>query len=139
MTNKSKIISIGILVLILFCGGVIAGYFLWGIADGEKRDFPALLREAAQYVAGLEARKSELETQLEAKEQKETTTDESKTAAEATPSETAAEVKPSEAPAEGALDDRIKSLEMQLTSLQEENAALQTALSSDKSATEKNL
>ncbi|MGD8468866.1 MAG: hypothetical protein PVI49_10090 [Desulfobacterales bacterium] len=130
MTNKSKIISIGILVLILFCGGVIAGYLLWGIADGEKRDFPALLREAAQYVARLETRKSELEIQLEAKEQKEAAIGKSKTPAEATPSE---------APAEGAVDDRIKNLEMQIASLQEENTALQTALSSDKSATEKSL
>ncbi|MGD8724617.1 MAG: hypothetical protein PVG00_11835, partial [Desulfobacterales bacterium] len=130
MTNKSKFILIGIMVLILFCGGVIAGYYIWGVADGEKRDFPAILREAAQYVASLETRQSELETQLAA---------EGQPAPAAVASEKPAEGMPPEAPAEEAGDERIKNLEMQLASLQEENAALQTALSSDKSSTEKNL
>jgi hypothetical protein len=139
MTTKSKFILIGISVLILFCGGVIAGYTIWGVSDGEKRDFPALLKEAAQYVAGLENRQSELENQLAAKTQPAVATGESETAAEATPSEAPVETMPSEAPAEGADDKRTKGLEMRLAALQEENAALQTALSSDKSATEKNL
>ena len=100
MTNKSKFILIGILVLILFCGGVIAGYYIWGVADGKKRDFPALLKEAAQYVAGLEKRQSELETQLAAKTQPASASGESETPAEATTSETPTEDVPLEAPTE---------------------------------------
>ncbi|MGD9350116.1 MAG: hypothetical protein PVF71_10690, partial [Desulfobacterales bacterium] len=139
MTNKSKFILIGIVVLILFGGGLIAGYTIWGVADGEKRDFPALLREAAQYVASLETRQSELETQLAAKTQPAPATGDAETATEAAPSEAPAQATPSEAPAEEAGDERTQSLEMRLAALQEENAALQTALSSDKSVAEKNL
>ena len=86
MTNKSKFIFISIVVLILFCGGVIAGYYIWGVADDEKRNFPALLKEAAQYVASLETRQSELETQLAAKTQPAPAAGESESPAEATPS-----------------------------------------------------
>lgn len=130
MTSKNTIIFIGVLVLILFCGGVIAGYYIWGVTDGEERDFPALLREAAQHITDLEARQGDLETQLA-------------TALQATPasgeSEKPAEVAKEETTPAEAVDDRTQNLEMQIKSLQEENAALQTALSSDKSATEKNL
>lgn len=121
MTDKSKFVFIGILVLILFGGGVVAGYYIWGIANGQKPDYPALLKDAAQYVAGLETRKSELEAQLEAGGTVKPVSDEP------------------EGSVEGAVDDRVKSLEMRLESLREENAALQTALSSDKTADEKNL
>lgn len=121
MINKSKFVFIGILVLILFCGGVVAGYYIWGIANGPKPDYPALLKDAAQYVASLETRKSELETQIEAGGKVTPVTDEP------------------EGSVEGVVDDRVNNLEMRLESLQEENAALQTALSSDKTANEKNL
>ena len=130
MTNKNTFIFIGILVLILFCGGVIAGYYIWGVTDGEERDFPALLREAAQHITDLEARQGDLETQLAAAVQATPASDETEKPAEV--------AKPETASAE-AVDDHTQNLEMQLKSLQEENAALQTALSSDKSATEKNL
>ena len=121
MANKSKIILFGILVLILFFGGVVAGYYVWGISDGDQPDYPALLEDAAKYVAGLERQKSELETQLES-------------GGTAVP-----ETGDQGSPPEEAVDDRVKSLQIRLESLQEENTALQSAVRSDKTATEKNL
>ncbi len=140
MTSKNTIIFIGVLVLILFCGGVIAGYYIWGVTDGEERDFPALLREAAQHITDLEARQGDLETQLATALQATPASGDSEKPAEVAKVETPpAEVAKEETTPAEAVDDRTQNLEMQIKSLQEENAALQTALSSDKSATEKNL
>ncbi len=128
MTNRSKIILYGILVLVLFCGGIFAGYYVWGISDGEKPDYPALLEGAAKYVASLEQQNSELEAQLKSGGMSEPATGDTSEPATGEP-----------ATMEKAADDRVKSLQMKLESLQEEKAALQSAVRSDKTATEKNL
>ena len=54
MTSKSKIIIYGTLVVILFSGGIAAGYYVWGLSNGEKPDYPAFLKDAAKYIASLE-------------------------------------------------------------------------------------
>ena len=121
MTNKSKIILFGILVLILFIGGVVTGYYRWGVNGDETPDYKGLLKDTVKYIASLEQQNSELEKQLKT------------TGAELPP---AGEEKPSE---EMKSDGGDEILQQKIKSLEEEKAALEIAMSSDKDLNQKNV
>ena len=120
MKAKSKISAGALLVLLLFVGGVVAGYYIWGLKDDETVDYKRLLKNTVKYIASLEQKNSELEKQIGAGDTSLKSTEDEK------PSE---EVKP--AGEDGNLQQKIKSLE-------EENATLQVAMSSDKDLTAEN-
>jgi chromosome segregation ATPase len=126
MDNKSKLISVGIVVLILFCGGIIAGYYIWGTTNGDRSDFPAMLNDAARYITDLETRTSELEEQLASMNAVTPDTGSSEAPSDEAAAKPSTETETLEASAEGASDERSKNLEIQLKSLQEENAELQS-------------
>jgi chromosome segregation ATPase len=120
MKAKSKLIAGAILVLLLFVGGVAAGYYMWGLKDDEAVDYKRFLKDTAKYIASLEQKNSELEKQMGAGDTSLKSTDEEKPSGA---------VKSSGE--DGTLQQKIKSLE-------EEKAALQVAMSSDMDLTRKN-
>ncbi|MGD9078660.1 MAG: hypothetical protein PVG96_04940 [Desulfobacterales bacterium] len=120
MKAKSKLSAGALLVLLLFVGGVLAGYYVWGLKDDETVDYKRLLKDTVKYIASLEQKNSELEKQIGAGDTSLRSTEDEK------PSE---EVKP--AGEDANLQQKIKSLE-------EEKAALQVAMSSDKDLTAEN-
>ena len=121
MTTKSKLITGAILVLILFIGGVVTGYYRWGINGDGPPDYKDYLKDTVKYIASLERQNSELEKQLGA--------------AGATP-QPAGEEKPSEE-VKATGGDEI--LLQKIKSLEEEKAALETAMRSDKDLNQKNV
>ena len=121
MTMKSKLISGAILVLILFVGGVVTGYYRWGIDGDETPDYKDYLRDTVKYIASLEQQNSELEKQLGA--------------AGTAPQPTGEEKQSEEMKGDGG--DEI--LQQKIKSLEEEKAAFEIAMSSDKDLTQKNL
>lgn len=121
MAMKSKLITGAILVLILFIGGVVTGYYRWGINGDETPDYKGLLKDTVKYIASLEQQNSELEKQL---------------GSAGASIEPAREEKPPEE-IKGNGGDEI--LQQKIKSLEEEKAAFQIAMSSDKDLTQKNV
>jgi chromosome segregation ATPase len=121
MTTKSKLVIGAILVLLLFIGGVVTGYYRWGLNGDEPPDYKGLLKDTVKYIASLEHQNSELEKQLQSG---------------GTGLKPTEEEKPSE---EIKSDGGDEILQQKIKSLEQENSALQIAMSSDKDVSEKNL
>lgn len=121
MTMKSKLITGALLVLILFIGGIVTGYYRWGMNRDETPDYKDYLKDTLKYIASLERQNRELEKQL---------------GAAGTAPQPAGEQKPSEE-MKGAGGDEI--LQQKIKSLEEEKAALEIAMSSDKDLNQKNV
>lgn len=65
MTTKSKLIIGAILVLLLFTGGVVTGYYKWRPNGDEPPDYKGLIKDTVKFIASLELQNSELEKQLQ--------------------------------------------------------------------------
>ena len=64
MADKFKLIAVGVVVIIFFAGGIIAGYYKWGVTR-ETPDYRDLLEDTAEYIGDLENRNHELTRELE--------------------------------------------------------------------------
>ena len=143
MFDRNTWIMYGILALVLFFGGFIIGYVVWGAPDDETVDYKVMLRDAADYVAKLENDNMALSrTTKAAAEEPEIKPAESKPAeTESIEPTEAASPEPTEAaspePAEAA--DSAKEIQEQADALASQNAAIMAALASEKDMAQKHL
>ncbi|HVN71513.1 MAG TPA: hypothetical protein VMU10_05790 [Desulfomonilia bacterium] len=115
--EKSHARAIAVVLLVIFLGGLLAGYYFWGYRRQMHPDYTDMLKQTISYISALEEKNQELSSKVSALENE------------------AASLKKQQGVPE---DSQIARLNERISALEKENSDLKTTLSQHEALLQEN-
>lgn len=63
-TERTNVRAIAVILVVIFLGGLFAGYYFWGYRKQQHPDYKEMLRQTISYISTLEEKNQELTTEV---------------------------------------------------------------------------